>query len=317
MDRRQFIKNAAITSALIAGGTKFAACAAKPRANIRWSMGWILWRDFKGREISLLEAVQNLSDLGLDGIEYTPRKGDLEKIGHTRESFRDLLSEKKLKVAGNYFGGNFHEPEKHDEIISAFRNTVENVKFYGAKNIVIGPPGRGNWSDFNHEVSTDNIPISDKIKAMAPVLNELGRIAADSGIQIGLHPHANTIVEKPEEIDLIMGLTDPNFVGMAPDLGHILLGGGDPVAIIRKYAGRMNYVHLKDVAGDFQRPDFLPNVRELGQGQVDFPDLMKLLKEIKFSGWLNVEQDYTTMTPYESAAKSMKYIKETLKPIYT
>jgi sugar phosphate isomerase/epimerase len=44
---------------------------------------------------------------------------------------------------------------------------------------------------------------------------------------------------------------------------------------------------------------------------------MAFLKEINFSGWLNVEQDFTEMTPAESAAQSMKYINTKLKPIYT
>ncbi|MDR1370184.1 MAG: hypothetical protein LBJ72_08705, partial [Dysgonamonadaceae bacterium] len=104
MDRRQFIKNAAVTSVIIAGGSKLAACTARAKTgtNIRWSMGWILWRDFKGQNIPLSEAIQNLSDLGLDGIEFSPRKDELSKFGFTRESFKDLLAEKKLSIAGNY-----------------------------------------------------------------------------------------------------------------------------------------------------------------------------------------------------------------------
>lgn len=320
MDRRQFIKNAAITSVIIAGGAKLAACTAKTKSgtNIRWSMGWILWRDFKGQSISISEAVQNLKDLGLDGIEYTPRKDELAKFGFTREQFRDLLIENKLSVSGNYFGGDFHDPEKHDDILSAFKNTLENLKFYNAKTVVIGPPGRGNWSDPLHNTGNGNEnEIPDKIKRMAPFLNELGKIATDSGMQIGIHPHVNTIVEKPDEIDLILDLTDPEYVKMAPDTGHIFLGGGNVVEIVRKYKNRLNYFHLKDAAGLFDRPNFGPNLRELGKGGVDFPEIMKILKEIQFSGWLNVEQDFTSLTPLESATESITYINRTLKPIYT
>jgi inosose dehydratase len=151
---------------------------------------------------------------------------------------------------------------------------------------------------------------------MAPFLNELGKIAADTGMEIGLHPHVNTIVETPAEIDLIMELTDPHFVGMAPDTGHIDLGGGNSLEIIKKYSSRLNYFHLKDVTGKFNRPSFGPNLRELGNGEVDFPGIMAFLKEIKFTGWLNVEQDNTELTPAESAKQSMHYINTKLKPIY-
>ena len=322
MDRRQFVKKITAASAVIAGAGFAGYGCAQPPKNIRWSMGWILWRDFKNANIHLSEAVQNIADLGLDGIEYTPRKDELAKFGFTRESFRDLLAEKKLSVAANYFGGDFHDPEKRDALLTAFQNTLENLKFYGAKNVVIGPPGRptgnSNWSDYHHatnEGSEDDIP--ERIKAMAPFLNELGKIARDAGMEIGLHPHLNTIVEKPDEIDMIMALTDPKYVGMAADTGHIHLGGGDSVEIIKKYSDRLNYFHLKDVKGAFERPNFAPNITELGSGEVDFPAVMTLLKETGYKGWLNYEQDATILTPLESATTSMRYIQTTLKPMYT
>ncbi|MDR1676169.1 MAG: sugar phosphate isomerase/epimerase [Tannerella sp.] len=308
MNRRIFIGRAAAASAALVAGGQWTACTyGKSRQQreqpFRWAMGWILWRDFKGRDIPLSEAIQTLSELGLDGIEFSPRKGELEKHGFTRERFRDLLQEKKLAVSGNYFGGNFHDRTQTDTIRTAFGNTLENLRFYGARNVIIGPPGR----------NVENI--GEAIRATAPVLNELGRIANGAGIRLGLHPHVNTIVETPDEIDLIMELTDPQQVSLAPDTGHIRLGGGNALDIIRKYRDRLSYFHLKDSAGEFQRPHFGPNLRELGQGEIDFPGIMALLKEAGFSGWLNVEQDYTFTTPAESAAISANYIRHTLKPI--
>jgi inosose dehydratase len=308
MNRRIFIKNVAITSAAMVAGSSLVSCTDRknPQAkNLRWAMGWILWRDFKSQNIPLAEAIKNLADLKLDGIEFSPRKGELEKHGFTRESFRELLADKKLAVSGNYFGGKFYDKNEKDNILTAFKNTMENLKFYGAKNVIIGPPDRINGD------------IKELVRETAPVLNELGKIATDAGIALGLHPHVNTIIEAPDEIDLIMELTDPTFVHLAPDTGHIRLGGGNPLEIIRKYGDRLSYFHLKDSDGVFQRPDFGPNLRELGNGVVDFPGILAFLKEIKFSGWLNVEQDYTVTTPAESAAVSAKYIHSTLKPIYS
>ncbi|MDR1718909.1 MAG: sugar phosphate isomerase/epimerase [Dysgonamonadaceae bacterium] len=309
MNRRQFIKNAAVTSMVIAGGLNPSTGVAKkkPEKNIRWSMGWILWRDFKKQEIPITEAISNLSDLGLDGIEFTPRKDELSKFGLTREQFRDLLVEKKLLVSGNYFGlgKDCFENDKRNATLASFKETLENLKFYGAKDVVIGPPGRVEGS------------INEMVGKMAPLVNELGKIATDMDMRIGIHPHVNTIVEKPEEIDLIMELTDPKYVHMAPDTGHIFLGGGDVIEIIRKYRKRLSYFHLKDASGTFNRPDFGPNLRELGKGAIDFASVMKILKANKFSGWLNVEQDTTFSSPLQSATESMNYIDGTLKPIYT
>lgn len=303
MNRRDFMRYMAASSAVIMGSGLWAtSCTPKP--NIQWSMGWILWRGFKGKP-TLMEAVEDMHRLGLDGIEYTPRKGELEKFSLTRESFRDLLKDKELQVTANYFGRDFYNVDRKQQIIADFKEQMENLKFYGAKVVVIGPPGR----------KVDDI--NEKIKASAPLLNELGRMANDNGLRICLHPHVNTIVESPAEIDLIMTETDPTYVGMAPDTGHIQLGGGDPVTIIEKYADRLGYFHLKDTMGTFNRPSFGPNLRELGQGEIDFEGVMRVLKKVGYKGWLNVEQDSTKMTATQSAELSMEFINNKLKPIYT
>ena len=305
MDRRDFIKRAAMSSLLLAGTGFISSSCLKKNNHIQWSMGWILWRDYKEKKIPLSKAIEDIAGLGLEGIEFTPRKEELSNNGFTRESFRDLLKEKKLSVAGNYFGRKFYDPALKETILSDFRETMENLKFYNSRTVVIGPPGRAEGD------------INAMIKGMAPVLNELGKMAQDNGLQVCLHPHVNTIVETPVEIDLIMELTDPRYVLMAPDTGHIQLGGGNVVEIVRKYSDRLGYFHLKDTTGVFNRPSFGPNLRELGKGEVDFPGVMKVLKEVNYKGWLNVEQDHTFMTPTESATESMKYINTKLKPIYT
>ncbi|MDR2474102.1 MAG: sugar phosphate isomerase/epimerase [Tannerella sp.] len=309
MNRRTFLHNAtfglpaifAVMEAVSCSATKSAA--GTKNTNIRWSMGWILWRDFKKKQIPLREAIDNLSALGLDGIEFSPRKDELQKHDFTRESFRDFIKDKNIAVSGNYFGGDYYDPAKKNAIMTSFRSTIDNLKFYGSKNVVIGPPGR-NVED-----------IKDCVIKSAPMLNEMGRIAREEGITIGVHPHVNTIIEAPDEIDLIMELTDPQYVGMAPDTGHIRLGGGNVVEIVNKYRDRLCYFHFKDSDGEFKRPDFAPNLRELGKGVIDFPAVMKILKNVSFKGWLNVEQDYTTTTPLESATVSAGYIHNVLKKI--
>ncbi len=306
MNRRNFVRDAAMASALIAGAGLW-ACKGKggPQARIKWSMGWLLWRDFEKRQIPLAEAIQNLSDLGVDGVEFTPRPGELDKHGFTRESLRDLFQEKNLKLAGNYFTGDFFNPSKKEEIVADLKGKIDFLQFFGAKNIVVGPPGRENGEP------------TELIKAMAPMLNELGKMASDSGIELGLHPHLNTIVEGPDEIELAMELLDDKLVFMAPDTGHLYLGGNDVTGTFRKYADRIRYIHFKDGQGQFIRPDFLGNITELGAGEVDFAGVMNLLKEINYTGWINVEQDHTFMTPEKSSKESMAFINTKLKPLYT
>lgn len=302
MNRRHFIGSIS-SAALAVGGILPLAAMDKPK-NIRWAMGMILWRGYAARKIPMQEVIRDLHDLGLDGIEYSPRPGELERSGLTRESFRALLREKGLAVSGHYWGAPFYDDSKKQEILASFRETIDSVKFYGASNIIIGPGDRQAGEP------------ADLIAKSAPLLNELGKIALDQGVRIGIHPHYNTYIEQPQEIHLVMKLTDPRYVFLSPDTGHIALGGGDVLEILRTYKERLNYFHFKDVAGQVHRPDFGSNLRELGKGSIDFPAIMRLLKEIKFKGWINQEQDTTRLTPRESAAQSMDYINKKLKVIY-
>lgn len=294
-----------LASSFVAAGVP-AFFATAPAARIRWAQGYLLWRNFKGQAFTLQDALNDLHSVGADGIEFSPQGSELEKYGLTKETFKQLMAEKKLAIAGNYLSAPFYDPTKREEILQEANKRFALLKEFGGKNIIIGPPGV--------KADADRMQL---IKQQAPLLNEIGKRANDHGLQIGLHPHLNTLVETPAEIDAAMETTDPRYVHFSADTGHIHLAGGDVLAILRKYKTRLNYFHFKDGVRPFVRPNFTPNLRELGRGEVNFPAVMKLLKEIRFTGWINIEQDTTTLTPQESCRISMEYVNKTLKPIYT
>ena len=293
-----------LASSFVAASLPTVPAAKTPR--IRWAQGYLLWRNFKGQQLTLQDALNNLRAVGADGIEFSPQGSELERNGLTKGTFQQLMAEKKLTIAGNYLSAPFYDLSKREEILQEANKRFVLLKEFGGTNIIIGPPGV--------KADADRLQL---IKQQAPLLNEIGKRAKEQGLQIGLHPHLNTLVETPAEIDAAMETTDPRYVHFSPDTGHIHLAGGDVPAIVRKYKARLNYFHFKDGVRPFVRPNFNPNLRELGQGEVNFPSVMKLLKEIRFTGWINIEQDSTTLTPQESCRISMEYVNKTLKPIYT
>jgi inosose dehydratase len=306
MKRRQLLGALGGAGAAVLGMRRLGPLARADEApRLRWAFGWILWRDFTPRKIPLTEAVADLQAVGADGIELTLRPGELEAQGLTLKSTRALLDEAGLAVSAHYFSAPFYDGSRRKEIEDGLKEKLASLAVLGGKQIVIGPPAPPPGQE--HPAV---------IRAMAPVLDDLGRRAGDAGVKVGIHPHLNTVIETPEEIDIAMEATDPRLVSLAADTGHIYLAGGDVVSILRKYASRLCYFHFKDGVRPFHRPDFLPNMRELGAGEVDFPGVMRLLAEIGYRGWINVEQDHTTLTPRESCVRSMKYVESTLKPLY-
>ncbi len=146
-------------------------------------------------------------------------------------------------------------------------------------------------------------------------------VRAEAGLRTVFHHHCGGYVETPEEIDTLLSLTDPRLVGLCFDTGHYRFGGGDALAGLRKHAGRIWYLHLKDYdpavgARVAEGWTYLDAVRqgvfcELGRGGVDFPRLVAALKFLQYDGWVVVEQDVLPGlgAPKDSARRNRAYLR--------
>jgi inosose dehydratase len=273
--------------------------------NIRWAAGWLLWRDYKPRTFTLAEALRDLKESGANGIEFTPRPGELESMGLTLDAVGRMVKDAGLAVSAHYFSGPFLDPAQQAAIFRQAREKFDSLKVFGARHLVIGPPAP----------PPAGVDRMEAVARLAPVVTELGRRAQAEGISVGIHPHLNTLVETPEETDRFLEAADPKYVGLALDTGHFHLAGGDVLKVLDKHGARVNYLHFKDAVRPFKRPDFFPNLRELGRGEVDFPGVMRALKARSYRGWINVEQDFTASSPTESCRTSFAYVRDVLGKI--
>ena len=155
-------------------------------------------------------------------------------------------------------------------------------------------------------------------------LNRLGKIALEEyGIALTYHHHMGTVIQTEEETDRFLAGTDPRYVNLLYDTGHFAFAGFDPLAMVKKFVGRIKHVHLKDV-----RPEVLDRVHKEdmsflaavragaftvpGDGCIDFEPIFKVLEEAGYEGWMLVEaeQDPAIANPFEYALKGRKYIRE-------
>ena len=104
-------------------------------------------------------------------------------------------------------------------------------------------------------------------------------------------------------MDILLEKSDPKYFDFELDTYWIQAGGADPVEWIRKVEGRMEVIHLKDMA-------ILDNEQvfaEIGEGNLDWPRIFQACRDIGVK-WYAVEQDSCLRDPFESLAISFRYI---------
>jgi inosose dehydratase len=162
--------------------------------------------------------------------------------------------------------------------------------------------------------------------ALAQLLGELAA-AAPEGVRVAFHPHTATWVEAPEEVEALATRLPDTGAGLCLDVGHYLVGGGEPVRAIRRYGSLVTHVHLKDVdpavlarLRSRELDGFSAAVRErifteLGNGSLDLRGVLATLEAVDFDGWLMVEQDSAWLRPAEAAAVGGRVLRYALREL--
>lgn len=166
-------------------------------------------------------------------------------------------------------------------------------------------------------------------KLMAATFTELGKRAVDMGLKFGFHAHVRSAVERQQDVDVLMDLTDPRYVHFVLDTGQVNMGGMDPVALTKKYVSRIIEYHIKDTARntrggkitidpsqiDTTSEDKVGTDRvffEAGQGGgVDFPAIKAILDQNNWSGWFTIELE-RSLSAKRSAVINKMYLEEVL-----
>lgn len=216
--------------------------------------------------------------------------------------------------------------EAYDVVEQKFRHYMDVLDLLGIKIINFCEQSYSVQGKLDKAVIRDRYVMNDdEWEKLTVGLNKLGAIANERGFRITYHHHGGTVVMTEPDIERLMENTDPDKVWLLLDTGHLLLAGGDPYRVARKYAGRIGNVHMKDyrkpvldeVIG--QNYSFGIALRSgvftvPGDGDFDFGGLFAILEENGYEGWLIVEseQDPDKYDPMEYALKTRKYLHDQL-----
>jgi sugar phosphate isomerase/epimerase len=134
-------------------------------------------------------------------------------------------------------------------------------------------------------------------KKMVAEWNKVGRIMKENGIRYGYHNHNfefNTVEGKVPYFDIFLAEMDKDLMTMELDLFWTVKAGQNPVELFKKYPGRFQLFHMKDMytkeAPFFKTAsdDFAP----VGAGVINFKEILAA-KNIAGMKYMFVEQDST------------------------
>ncbi|AIQ18176.1 xylose isomerase [Paenibacillus sp. FSL H7-0357] len=127
----------------------------------------------------------------------------------------------------------------------------------------------------------------------------------EHGLQFVYHNHDFEF----ERIDGVTGMevllqeSDPEVFGFELDMYWVQAGGANPVDWVHKVKGRMQVMHLKDMAIISRGQVFA----EIGEGNMNYEAIIEAGRETGVE-WFVVEQDVCRRDPFESLEISLKYL---------
>jgi inosose dehydratase len=290
-------------------------------ANAPCSWG-VLEFDLEGEAAGYAQVLDEILETGYEGTEL----GDWGFMPIEPTQLRQEIHSRRLTLLGAFVPVMLKDPEAHAAGIEAAVRTARLMaEVEGDRPFIVLADANGKIPERTQNAGRI-LPEHSLNESEWQIFAEgTGRVAEavkkETGLRTVFHHHCAGYIERPEEIDRLLQLTDPALLGLCFDTGHYRFGGGDPVAGLQAHKDRIWHVHFKDCHPEIaersraEKWDYFTSVRngifcELGKGDVDFPRIKAELETMGYDGWIVVEQDVLPGMgkPKESARRNREYL---------
>ena len=289
MQRRQFIKTALISS--LASSTAFQALALGKGNRYRKEIGIQLYTLRNQLKADLKGTLKIVAQSGYKQVEPFgfPNAKEMIKIS------KDL----GLAVNSSHFNWeSVTEPEKKG--VTPFSAILDQAKDAGLSHLVI-PYVHGR-----------NRKTLDDYKRLSENCNKAAVQAQKLGIQLAYHNHAfefEPLEGGKSGYDIFVKEFEPNMK-FELDVFWVVVGGKNPVKLIKTLKGRVSQLHLKDLKKGMNLPNYggIPNdaFKELGSGMIDMEPIIEAAEKAGVAH-CHVEQDHSP-DAIKSIQKSIQYL---------
>ena len=267
--------------------------------------------------------LDEIQETGFAGTEL----GDWGFMPTDPVELRQEIRKRNLVLCASWVMGELIDPDGHAESIARALRAAHLMSEVSEDSPLVVLGGSLFAEEFRNDivgrVTPENSMSDEQWNIYVEGVHQIARsVREETGLRTVFHPHCCTWVEAPTEIEELLNRTDPELVGICLDTGHYRFGGGDPVSGLQEYADRIWHVHFKDcdpiVADQARSEGWEYNTAigqglfcELGKGDVDFQQIVSLLNNMRYDGWIVVEQDVLPSmgTPKQASQRNREYLR--------
>jgi sugar phosphate isomerase/epimerase len=211
----------------------------------------------------------------------------------TPQEFRKLCDERGLTIPSTGCG--------YDQLVKDPQGVANNAKILGAQYVMTAwiPHERGKFN------------IENAKKAVAD-FNAGGKVLKENGLTFCYHVHGFEFqpYEDGTLLDYIIKNTNPEYVSFEMDILWTHFGGGDPVALLKKYGKRWKLLHVKDLRKgtpkDLTGGTSTENDVVLGTGEIDIAGVIREANKLGIKHFF-IEDESSRVT--QQVPQSIAYLK--------
>jgi inosose dehydratase len=191
-----------------------------------------------------------------------------------------LLGKNNLEPSILFTGGSLHEREAGEASRKQVMDLAWLMMGRGTQLVNFSPSSKANGQPkTNEELDTE-----------AYQLNRMGEELQREGIALMLHHHEAEMRDGAREWRYMLAHTETSLVSFCLDVDWVTRAGIRPVSLIDTAGPRLRSLHLRNPKNGMDQ-------ELLGDGDINMPEIARLLRQMSYDGFLVVELLHDKDTP--------------------
>jgi sugar phosphate isomerase/epimerase len=235
---------------------------------------------------SLPATLKETARIGYEGVELWGYMGDsLAWMSRSAAAIRSMCDDVGIACCGIHLS-------TAAMLGDHLTRTLEFSRILGARFLIVA-------------IDHQRMSTRTGVRELAGILNDAAAKLAPHGMFTGYHAHPSDFVRVDGEVawEALFRETAPSLI-MQLDIGNTMRGGGDPVALLKRFPQRARTLHISDFGG--------AEDSAAGEGKADWAGIFGSCGTARTTEWYVVEQGGTEGIGFDIPRRSFAWLRDRL-----